>query len=152
MRERLRPRSAVLGLACICVLGVGTVTTEEPAKAEVPPIHQVDELEEAVLDAILAFLREDQAGALDAIRRVGTYSRPLKRGPDDDRYSREVVNYDQAFHIVVGHSREFAEQGDLKNSFNQFVWVQRTCVECHDLSRREGVLPDDGKPLRSAER
>ena len=90
--------------------------------------------EQAVLDATLAFLREDLAAARPALDRVEAGCKRLR---DDDReiYGGEVANYDRAFHAALDTSREMASAGDLQRSWEQFMWVTKGCRACHALAR-----------------
>jgi hypothetical protein len=90
--------------------------------------------EQAVLDATLAFLREDLKAARPALDRIEAACRRLG---DDDRetYGPEVVSYDRAFHTALDVSREMAGSGNLQRSWEQFMWVTKGCRGCHEVAR-----------------
>lgn len=128
--------------ACAASSGVSAETEVPPAAGPVPaPIHgQGSSLEQAVLDASLAFLREDAASAIAAMDRLeGTCRRLSREG--DPVIHRDVLLYDQALHAALAKSRDLAERGDVAQAFDQFVWVQRACRQCHQMAREHGLIP-----------
>ena len=111
-----------------------------------------------VLGATRAFLVEDGVTAraeLDALKRE---SPPLDRDRDAV-YGSEILSFDQAFHTTIDRAREYALAGRLADGFNQLVWVERACVTCHGMARKQGLLAtpassaspaDSGSPSRSS--
>jgi hypothetical protein len=87
-----------------------------------------------VLDATLAFLREDLKAARPALDRIESGCRRLR---EDDRevYGSELLTYDRAFHAALDMSREMATAGDLPRSWEQFMWVTKGCRACHAIAR-----------------
>jgi hypothetical protein len=117
---------------------------EEPAPAprRFPSPHaDAKATEQAVLDATLAFLREDLGAARPALDRIEA---GCKRFREDDRdvYGGEITSYDRAFHAALDVSREMASAGDLQRSWEQFMWVTKGCRACHALAR---TPPKTGK-------
>ena len=103
-------------------------------------------LEQAVLDATLAFLREDAAAARAALDRVEA---GCQRLADRDEAAPELRTYDRGFHSAVDIARELATRGNIDESFHHFTWVQRGCRSCHRLAReeRDRVLHGDDRPV-----
>jgi hypothetical protein len=93
-----------------------------------------------VVDATRAFLAEDSEAARLALDDLKRQSPPLDR-ERDEAYGHEMLSFDQAFHITIDRSREYALAGHMEDSFNQFVWVQRACITCHGMARDKGFLP-----------
>lgn len=108
-----------------------------PSRPTATPSPHVDPkgLEQSVLDATLAFLRDDAASARAALDRVEAGCRRLGDGEDAPEIVPDLVTYDRAFHVALTVSRELAGRGDLTKSFDQFVWVQRGCRTCHGIAR-----------------
>jgi hypothetical protein len=94
----------------------------------------------SVVAATRAFLREDSVAARQALDGLKQQSPPLER-ERDEAYGHEILSFDQAFHITIDRSREYALAGYMEDSFNQFVWVQRACITCHGMARDKGFLP-----------
>jgi len=112
----------------------------DPAGKPLPVHRDVQALEDGVLQATRAFLREDPQGVRDSLQRIETATRRLD--PEaDEAYGSDLIVYEQAFHVTLDRSREFVIRGDMENGFNQFVWVQRACITCHGLAREQGLLP-----------
>ncbi|MCP3978451.1 MAG: hypothetical protein GY716_03835 [bacterium] len=96
-------------------------------------------LEQATAAALLAFLREDLVGAERAVAEIETHC--LEAGPEDrERLGGELLNYDQAFHVVIDTVRRLCREENLDAAHDQFVWIQRSCLACHKLARTEGKL------------
>lgn len=141
---RRRPL-ALLPLLLLGVAGERSDTRAQEMTATVPAqpaagarVHGSGrELERAILDAALAFLREDPAGAKRALDGVAA-SFPGLRVEDEERFGQAVVDYDEAFRVTVNRAREMAGAGALDASFDQFVWIQRTCRICHEQARGAG--------------
>jgi hypothetical protein len=106
-----------------------------PTLPGMQPVHPAPAaLEQAVLDATRAYLREDAVGARAALDRLEEACRKLQpeeagEGPQD------LVTYDRAFHAALGSAREHAGAGEVASSFDQFAWVQRGCRVCHGIAR-----------------
>lgn len=121
----------------------GTPAIEKPLAEEAPDVERLHgdakNIEQAVLDATRAFMREDSAAARKALDRLANESREL--APEDDaRYGSAVLNYNRALRVTLDRARESAGKGELEPAFDQFVWVQRTCRICHGLARERGLL------------
>lgn len=130
---------------------VGMAQGEEEDPADRPPTVHTDAaaLEQAAVDAVRAFLREDAAAAREALDRVDGATRRLDR-ERDAALGDDLLTYEQAFHVTLDRAREMAGKRKLEESFNHFVWVQRACVTCHGIAREQGLLPAD--PISSASR
>lgn len=91
-------------------------------------------LEQAVLDATLAFLREDLKAARPALDRMDAGCRRM-REDDVEAHGSELVAYDRAFHSALDLSREMATAGNMQRSWEQFMWVTKGCRGCHAIAR-----------------
>jgi hypothetical protein len=124
-------------LVLLIALLAGLGEEPPPAPRRLPTPH-VDgkATEQAVLDATLAFLREDLSAARPALDRIEAGCRRFR---EDDRevYGGEILSYDKAFHAALDVSREMASAGDLQRSWEQFMWVTKGCRSCHALVRTE---------------
>jgi len=146
------------GLLFAAALVTAIARADDPA-GETPagprPVHvDAPRVVEHVLGATRAFLAEDGAAAREQLDALKRESPPLDR-ERDEAYGHEILSFDQAFHVTIDRSREFATAGKLEDAFNQFVWVQRACVTCHGMARERGFLSsaspvDSGSPSRSS--
>lgn len=117
-------------------------------KPERPKLHRdADVLEQATLDATLAFVREDGKRARAALDLMVTATRQVK-AEEADLYGEEVSAYEGAYRKTLNLARELTSAGELEEAFNQLVWAQRTCVKCHGLAREAGLLGPP--PVREA--
>ncbi|HEX5044972.1 MAG TPA: hypothetical protein VFV75_18910 [Candidatus Polarisedimenticolaceae bacterium] len=122
-------------LVLLIALLAGLAEEPAPAPPHLPSPH-VDgkATEQAVLDATLAFLREDLSAARPALDRIEAGCKRL-REDDREAYGGEIMSYDKAFHAALDVSREMASAGDLQRSWEQFMWVTKGCRACHALAR-----------------
>lgn len=136
MRKNHLP-SFLLALLAAVPLGA-----EEPRPPLPSPHPDGKAAEQAVLDATLAFLREDLKAARPALDRIEAGCRRL-REDDLATYGSELVSYDRAFHAALDVSREMATAGNAQRSWEQFMWVTKGCRTCHGLARapRPGDVP-----------
>lgn len=126
--------------------GGGTEPTEDPS-GTAPAVHaDAAEVEQALLDATRAFLYGDLVAARAAMDRMEAGCSRLSSEANPE-IPRRVITYDQAFHLALDTSREWAARKDIGESFKQFVWIQRGCRHCHKLSRDHGLpAPRDVTP------
>lgn len=129
-------------VAVIFLLAGATATpaTEQPEGRDAGLHVEGRALEQAVMDAALAFVRDEASLVRAALDRLEENCRRLKV-EQGERYGSEIVVHDQAFHATLTKAREFATKGMLQEGFNEFAWVQRTCRSCHALARARGLLP-----------
>jgi hypothetical protein len=134
-------------IASLAIVGAAEVApSEEGGSAKPRAVHADPQAVIArVLEATQAFLIEDSAAARQALDGLKQQSPPLVR-ERDAAYGHEMLSFDQAFHITIDRSREYALAGHMEDSFNQFVWVQRACITCHGMAREKGFLPPLAKP------
>jgi hypothetical protein len=125
-----------LGLVAFAV----AAGAQEPASRLPSPHAEGKAAEQAVLDATLAFLREDLQAARPALDRIEAGCRRL-REDDVATYGSELVGYDRAFHVALDVSREMATAGNLPRSWEQFMWVTKGCRTCHGLARAGPKAP-----------
>lgn len=114
---------------------------DQESASEPSPVHRdARALEDGVLEATRAFLREDAAAFRAGLDRMDAATRRLDREADA-AYAPDLITYERAFHVTLDRAREFVARGDLENAFHQFAWVQRACITCHALAREQGLLP-----------
>jgi hypothetical protein len=139
------PKRRFPGILLAIVAAVPLGAEELPAR--LPSPHADGKaLEQAVLDATLAFLREDLKTARAALDRIEAGSRRL-REDDVALYGSEVTTYDRAFHAALDVSREMATAGKLPRSWEQFMWVTKGCRTCHGLARTPPPPPGTPRPV-----
>ena len=138
---KLLGRIAATVILFLAAVGTAAlISAEEPsAGAEAAPVHiDSKELLSAVEAGARAHVTEDLAAMLAALDRLEAGTRELTE-EDKSALGSDLVIYDQAFFATVRKSSEFAREGSLDGSFNQFVWVQRACVVCHGIAREAGM-------------
>ncbi len=97
----------------------------------------------ALLEVTAALLRDDAKAARPALDRMEEACRRLP--PEEDEFFESgMISLDRALHRVLAGSREYSGAGDAGRTFDEFVWVQRTCRQCHSLAREQGLLPKTG--------
>ncbi len=121
----------------------GPETRGEAAEAarHVPVHTDPAALEQAVLDATRALLREDTRSAREALDRVEAGCRRLTQD-DAPAIPSDIISYDRALHVTIDTAREYAMRGKLDKTFEQFYWIQRSCFTCHDAARKAGILDE----------
>lgn len=127
--------SAVSGLA------VAVSATDPPRPDPPPPFHADPRaLEQAVLDATLALLREDTAAARRALDRMeeGCVRTTVEQDPT---LSWQVAAWDEGFHRQLDTARERAKRGDVDGTYDTLAWLQRGCRGCHRQARLDGRMP-----------
>lgn len=141
----MRGRIAMLScVPALLVLGAVSAVEVEPVGESEPGAQAIHvstaKIEQALVAATVAFLRENSRDARSALDVIHENSRTLH--PDEvDVVGSDVLAYDRAFHETLDRSRELAGAGELDAAFDQFVWVQRACRTCHALSRERGLMP-----------
>jgi hypothetical protein len=131
----------MLGLAGWYDATADEAVRDEAVSETVPSIHRdARALEDATLAVTRALLREDAEAARNALDLMARHTRRLDR-LEDEALGSDILSFDHGFHVTLGRSRELAGKGNLEEAFNQFVWVQRSCVGCHRLAREQGLLP-----------
>ena len=139
--------SVLVFLAALASPAGGQPPEGESNGEELQPVHRdTVVLERSSLEAIRSFLREDPVAARRALDQVDRNTRRLDRFADA-AYGEEMIVFEQAFHVTLDRARELAGKRRLEDAFNQFVWVQRSCIVCHGLARKQGLLP----PLESGD-
>ena len=133
-------------VASLLVVGSSNALPTEDESGEPRAVHaDAQAVIESTLKVTRAFMEEDPTAARAALDGLKEQSPPLRRGRDD-AYGHEMLSFDQAFHVTIDRSREYALAGRMEDAFNQFVWVQRACITCHGMARENGFLP----PLAAA--
>jgi len=95
------------------------------------------------LEVTRALMRDDQPAVRVALDALESACRELTPA-DVDVLGHRFRTLDQAMHRVLGRTKAYVDAGHLDEAFDEFVWVQRTCRQCHAESREKGLLPADG--------
>ena len=145
--RRVAARLAVVVLAFGGVGWWSTQFTASPAGAsrtEQRRVHSDGKaLAEALLEVTAALLRDDAKAARPALDRMEEACRRLP--PEEDEFFESgMITLDRALHKVLTGSREYSGAGELERTFDEFIWVQRTCRQCHALAKEQGLLPKKG--------
>lgn len=128
-------------VAGLAIFGASDVAPPEEIQGQPRKVHvDPQAVVESVVQATRAFIAEDSVAARVALDGLKQQSPRLDR-ERDEAYGHEMLSFDQAFHITIDRSREYALAGHMEDSFNQFVWVQRACITCHGMAREKGFLP-----------
>ena len=143
----MRARSSLLAIL-LAVIALTVVAGSEdrdapeasPRSSQDPPRIHVDgdAVEKALLEATRAYLYSDLEAVDVALDRLEAGCRRLSREATPE-IPDPVITYDRAFHLALDASREQARRGNMEESFNQFIWIQRGCRRCHKLSRENGL-------------
>jgi hypothetical protein len=133
---------AVLLLVSAGCLPAGAAGTAAPTTRPEPAAYRVHrdaaEVERSFLAALEALLSEDPARAKDALDRVSTASPPVVAEAHRD-LGTTVVDADRAFQKLLLLAREEANHGDDAQAFRYHQALQRTCLQCHQYARKDGV-------------
>jgi len=128
--------------------------SDEADRAPTARVHtDAKAMKRAMTEALEALMRDDIEAVGPAVREIDAACRVLHE-EDDDLVGPGFRQFDQALHLVLLRSRGFATDGDADEAFTEFVWVLRTCRQCHDRARSQGLLPETGAlwdPTESAE-
>ncbi len=157
MDHALRMAAAVLLI--LAVAGPGSTRaegTETPGQPSTPPSARFEPpppkvnpgtpvsihpdptaLERALLDLNAAFLHDDPDAVRSALNRIETGSRRLTS--DDPGRSSVVIAFDRGFHLALDRARELANGGQMDGAFDQLVWIQRSCRECHAAAKKDAA-------------
>lgn len=149
-------RSMWTGAALALTLVVGaTPALAQDAPAQPDPgagserYHEDDRallLEDALLQATLAAVRDDVEGLAVAFRKIESLL-PAALDSGDDRYGPEIPAIDRAYRLAIGTAIEQADAGDDEAAIKSQYWMLVGCRRCHIQARKNDLLPHDG-PLR----
>lgn len=147
--SHLRVVASLAGVV-IAFGGVGwwsTRLTASPAVASETERRRVHSdgkaLAEALMEVTEALLRDDGKTARLALDRMEDACRRLP--PEEiEFFGSGMITLDRALHKVLSGSREYSGAGEVERTFDEFIWVQRTCRQCHALARDQGLLPKTG--------
>ena len=129
----------------LCAAAAAATPPPSPLPA---PVH-VDgaALEDAVVEATRAFLRNDAAAARAALDKAQDSCRRLDYD-EKPAWTRTIVNDDLALHMALEKAQELSSRGDIEKAVETLVWVGRTCRECHARAAdADGKLPGEKKGL-----
>jgi hypothetical protein len=131
-----RPLLAISGIGVVIAAITALRSAVPPAPAPDRPAYHADAeaLERSVLAVVRSILRGEVEAATRELARTAELAPPL--GPDRERdYGAEIYNGDRAFQITLTRAREDAADGNLDELFQEFSWLQRTCLHCHTKGR-----------------
>jgi hypothetical protein len=132
--------------ATLAISGIGTDPGGEPSSQGLKPVHyDALALEDAVLGAMRAFLREDTAAMRRSFDRMEESTRRLDR-EKDQAYGSDLITWEEGFHGTIDRGRELSGKGRLEDAFDQLMWSQKACVGCHKVARKKGFLPVSAQP------
>ena len=136
-------------LAALAVAGLWALSgqaSEEEAAPTVRFHEDAEAIQRDALAALDALMVDDLEKVREAVGRMEAGCRKLdpQSGAELGPYFR---NRDQALHVVLNGTIGWIDKNNPKEAFTEFVWVLRTCRECHDLARSAGYLPAEG-PIR----
>jgi len=133
----------VVALLVAAIAGWAALASDEAPK----PYHQnALAMEEASLAVSRALIVEDMQAARKALDTLAEVS-PALVPEAKEIYGRPIYDADRALQQTLTRAREFAALENVARAFDEFIWVRRTCLNCHDIGRKEGRLPASG-PLR----
>ncbi len=139
-------RSFAVSTALLLTMASGLALSWLAAEEKLRPIHNDPQaLEDAVLEALRAFLHEDAAAMRRSFDLMEESTRRIDR-ETDAAYGSEIINWEQGFHGTIDRGREMSGKGRLEDAFAQLVWAQRACVGCHQVARKQGSLPVSAQP------
>jgi hypothetical protein len=144
----MRPTATATAAATILLLAAGSwaLSGREASETEEPParVHRDGEaMARAVVETIDALMRDDAEAIRAPVKRIEESCRRL-HAEDDDVLAPGMKNLDQALHKVLTGTRAYAAAGNVDEAFNEFVWVLRSCRQCHEYARQKGLLPAEG--------
>jgi hypothetical protein len=126
----VRQRSCWIAAAGLAV----SVAAAEPA-----PVHSAPGVTERELIAVIqALVREDAVGSRASLERLKATVRSVQ-SDEADTLSSDLVVHAQAFRAALARARESAGAGELMRAFDDFYWAQRSCRQCHEAARRQGI-------------
>jgi hypothetical protein len=138
-------------LAGLIVLGlaswVGQATADDERTVKVHADGAA--MERRTVEVTRALMHDDShavRAALDALEAACRELTPT----DVDVLGHRFRTLDQAMHRVIGRTTAYVDAGQFDEAFDEFVWVQRTCRQCHTEARKKGLLPADGPLWRSS--
>jgi hypothetical protein len=141
-RNRVGPAARRYAVLCgLTLAGLGTLLVAEgPAR----PLHRDGKsMGQATMAVSRGLIFEDAEMVRKALEELGHASPPLKV-EEREIFGREIYDADRAFHLTLVRAREYAALGDIAKMFDEYVWVQRTCMNCHGISRKQGLLAAEG--------
>jgi hypothetical protein len=145
VKELVMRSLAVLTLA-LAALGIVLAISGAAAEEKLKPIHNdAQALEEAVLEAMRAYLREDTAAMRKSFDRMEQSTRRLDR-EKDRAYGSELITWEQGFHGTIDRGRELSGKGKLEAACDQLMWAQKACVGCHQVARKHGLMQESSEP------
>jgi hypothetical protein len=140
-RTTVRFAPLLVALTALAPIVSGGATGESPAReAERSRVHaDPGEVARAFVLALEALLDEEPARAKAALDRVAAASPPVVAEAHRD-LGTTVVDADRAFQKLLTMAREEANGGNNALAFQYHQGLQRTCLQCHDYARKDGVF------------
>jgi len=127
--------------AILCGLALWTaLAADDPARK----LHRDGKaIGRAAIAVSRGLLYEDVETVRTALVELGRAS-PALNVEEKEVFGREIYDADRAFHLTLVRAREYATQGVISKMFDEYIWVQRTCLNCHAISREQGLLAATG--------
>ena len=125
----------------------GLAAEEEAAAASTVKFHtDAEAMQRDAAAAIEALMADDLERLRGIVERIEAGCRKLT--PEEGRaLGPHFRNRDQALHVVLNGTVGWIDEKKPNEAFTEFIWVLRTCRECHALARAAGYLPERG-PIR----
>ena len=121
-----------IGMAAALLVVGSALLAEEKQDGPIHRDHKV--MEDSAVEVTRSLLLEDSVGAKRALDRLYEFSPPIT--PEiGNALGEKVYVADKAFHTTLQRAREYAAAGNVEAVFDEYVWVQRTCRQCHRLMR-----------------
>jgi hypothetical protein len=140
----IRPNRAVLTAIAMASM-VGWIAASAADEPTAPAKVHIDgeAMGRAAARASASLLRDDPVAATEALKQLEAACRRINP-EEDETFGPGTRTLDQALHKVLGNTREYVGAGEMDRAFDEFVWVGRTCRQCHALARERGLLPSKG--------
>ena len=145
-------KTGMLGLmlAALALLGLWVASglaSEDEAAAPTVKFHtDAEAMQRDTAAAIDALMADDLEQLRGIVERMEAGCRELT--PEEgDALGPHFRNRDQALHVVLNGTIGWIDKKNPNEAFTEFIWVLRTCRECHALARAAGYLPPQG-PIR----
>jgi len=110
------------------------------AEIEPQPLHtDARGMQQAMLEALGAFLDDDAAAARAALDRVELGCRRAL-AEEVTVFGSMILGDDRDFHTALTYAREDAGAGELDKAFEDTILILKACRSCHTNAREQGLL------------
>jgi len=137
-------RGGIVAATCVGLAAWLALAAESPPRQ----LHRDGmAMERSSLAVSRGLIREDIESVRKALAELAEHSPPLKR-EDKEIFGKDIYGRDVAFHQTLLRVREFATVGEIRKVLNEYAWIQRNCLDCHEYCREQGLLPESGPIVR----